>query len=210
MANQTLPAKASRRRQTKLKNKKNKVGELAKPYEPTTAEQTVMEKIRDKPRLPEIKVTKESELTIDHKDSWVGACMLMDALGTDSIPFMHGLLSQLANAGSKGKQVNEDSLNFMLSVVEGIKPRDEVEAMLASQMAATQMAIMTFARRLNHVDNIQQQDSASRAFNQLARTFAAQVEALKKYRSNGEQRVTVQHVQVNEGGQAVVAGEIGR
>jgi hypothetical protein len=32
-----------------------------------------------------------------------------------------------------------------------------------------------------------QQDSAERAFNKLARTFAAQVETLKRYRGGGEQ-----------------------
>jgi hypothetical protein len=42
----------------------------------------------------------------------------------------------------------------MLSVVKDIEPRDQVEAMLAAQMAATHNAIMTFARRLNHVENI--------------------------------------------------------
>ena len=66
------------------------------------------------------------------------------------------------------------------------------------------MATMTFARRLAHVENIPQQDSAERAFNKLARTFAAQVEALKRYRTGGEQKVTVEHVTVNEGGQAIV------
>jgi hypothetical protein len=40
--------------------------------------------------------------------------------------------------------------------------------------------------------------------NKLARTFASQVEALKKYRSAGEQTIKVQHVTVNEGGQAIV------
>jgi hypothetical protein len=35
-------------------------------------------------------------------------------------------------------------------------------------------------------------------------TFALQMETLKKYRSSGEQRITVQHVTVNDGGQAVV------
>jgi len=43
--------------------------------------------------------------------------------------------------------------------------------MLAAQMAAVHVATMTFARRLAHVDNIQQQDSAERAFNKLARTL---------------------------------------
>jgi hypothetical protein len=39
-------------------------------------------------------------------------------------------------------------------------------------------------------------------FNKLARTFAAQVAALKDYRSKGEQKMTVQHVHVADGGQA--------
>jgi hypothetical protein len=49
-----------------------------------------------------------------------------------------------------------------------------------------------------------QQDSAERTYNKLARTFASQVEALKRYRSAGEQTVRVEHVTVNEGGQAIV------
>lgn len=76
--------------------------------------------------------------------------------------------------------------------------------MLAAQMAAVHNATMIFARRLNHVESIPQQDSAERAFNKLARTFAAQVEALKRYRSGGEEKMTVQHVHVAEGGQAIV------
>ena len=92
----------------------------------------------------------------------------------------------------------------MLSVVQSIAPRDQLEAMLAAQMAATHNAVMTFARRLNNVDNIPQQDSAERAYNKLARTFTTQLEALKRYRSAGEQTVRVEHVTVNEGGQAIV------
>jgi hypothetical protein len=42
------------------------------------------------------------------------------------------------------------------------------------------------------------------AVNKLARTFAAQVEALKKRRSAGEQTIKIEHVTVNEGGQAIV------
>ena len=79
-----------------------------------------------------------------------------------------------------------------------------MEAMLAAQMAAVHNATMTFARRLNHVDNIQQQDSAERAFNRLGRTFTTQMEALKRYRTSGQQKMTVEHVHVHEGGQAIV------
>ena len=81
--------------------------------------------------------------------------------------------------------------------------------MLAAQMAAVHMATMTFARRLVLVETIPQQDSAERAFNKLARTFAAQVEALNRHRGKGQQKMTVEHVHVYEGGQAIV-GNVNR
>jgi hypothetical protein len=45
--------------------------------------------------------------------------------------------------------------------------------------------------------------SAWNALNKLTRTFGSQVEALKRYRSGGEQKVTVQDVHVADGGQAM-------
>ena len=72
------------------------------------------------------------------------------------------------------------------------------------QMAAVHMASMKFACRLAHVETLQQQDSASNAFNKLTRSYAAQMEALKRYRSTGEQRFVVERVDVHPGGQAIV------
>jgi len=65
--------------------------------------------------------------------------------------------------------------------------------------------LMTLARRRANAQSLPQQDSAARALNNFARTYAMQLEALKRYRTGGEQRVTVQHVTVSEGGQAIVA-----
>jgi hypothetical protein len=83
---------------------------------------------------------------------------------------MNGLFSQLANAASHGCQIDEETFNFMLSVVKGLKPKDQLQTMLAAQIAAIHMATMTFARRLAQVETIPQQDSAERALNKLART----------------------------------------
>ncbi len=127
----------------------------------------------------------------------------MKAFGTADSDFLNGLVNQLAKAGSNG-EVSEGDINFMFSVMKGIAPRDQLEAMLAAQMAAVHVATMTFARRLANVETIPQQDSAERAFNKLTRTFTTQMEALKRYRTGGEQKVTVQHVSVAEGGQAIV------
>jgi hypothetical protein len=159
-----------------------------------------------KKAAPRLKVLPGAKgaVTIDHQHKALGQIALMKALGTTDDDFLKGLVAQLVDVGSQGSAPDEDGTNFMLAVVKGIEPRDQVEAMLASQMAAVHNATMTFARRLAHVDNIPQLDSAQNAFNKLARTFAAQVEALKRYRSGGEQKMTVQHVHVAEGGQAIV------
>ena len=127
----------------------------------------------------------------------------MEALASADPDFVNGIVSQLANASGRGRDIDEYGLNFMLSVIKDIEPRDQLEAMLAA-MAAVHVASMTFARRLAGVENIPQQDSAERAFNKLTRTFAMQMEALKRYRTDAEQKVTLQHVSVAEGGQAII------
>jgi hypothetical protein len=180
------------------------------PYELTKAEAEAVAAFKaarttSGPRLKVGAVNGKDKvrLGVDHPDEAVGTVALMRAIGTTDYDFYNGLLGQLANASGEAT-ASESSTNFMLSVVKGIDPRDQVEGMLAAQMAAVHMASMAFARRLARVENIPQQDSAEKAFNKLTRTFAAQMSALKEYRSKGEQRMTVQHVHVAEGGQAIV------
>jgi len=144
-----------------------------------------------------------TQIEPDHPDKIIGQALIMGALGSADNAFVDGIINQLANVGSNGQEL-ERGLNFMLSVINGIEPRDQLETMLAAQMAAVHVASMTFAGRLAHVETVEQQDSAERAFNKLTRTFATQMEALKRYRTGGEQKVTLQHVSVAEGGQAIV------
>ncbi|MSP40123.1 MAG: hypothetical protein EXR70_16655 [Deltaproteobacteria bacterium] len=190
------------------------------PYILTDAEREVIEahlaKHRKKTPSPRMKTSVEDgadQVVVDHPNFLIGRGLLMEALGTTDVDFFVGVVHQLINAGTRGQKTDVDALNFMLSMVKGVQPRDQVETMLAAQMAAIHSLTMTFARRLAHVENIPQQDSAERTLNKLARTFAAQVEALKRYRSNGEQKVAVEHVTVNQGGQAIVGnithGEVG-
>lgn len=115
-----------------------------------------------------------------------------------------GLLNQIAVLGSHGRRTDETASNFALGFVDSMEPRDAAEALLLTQMAATHQATMMLARRLNHVETIPQQDAAERALNKLARTYAAQMETLKRYRNKGQQTVRVERVTVQSGAQAVV------
>lgn len=181
--------------------------QLVKRYEPTPGERSALEAHFDRRQrqkhAPRMKISVSNGVgtsSPDHADKAIGVSLLMEALGTADLDFVNGLLQQLANVG----EGDERALNFMLALVKGVGPKDQVEAMLAAQMAAVHNATMISARRLNHAETIPQQDSAERTLNKLARTFATQVEALKRYRSAGEQTVRVEHVTVNEGGQAIV------
>lgn len=193
----------------KPKKPKPKAGDAE--YKPTQQEITALDehiaRIKAAPPAPRIKIVKDAgvpKLALDHPNNAIALLLMLKTLGTTDQDFMNGLLSHMADASSQGRELDEVSINFVLSVVKGIKPKDQVEAMLAVQMAAIHTATMTFARRLARVETIPQQDSAERALNKLTRTFAAQMEALKRYRTGGEQKVTVQHVSVSEGGQAIV------
>jgi hypothetical protein len=182
----------------------------AKEYEPTPAEQAALDAFRERRKgsAPRVKLTgakgEPKKLEVEHPEQNIGYALLMNGLATADLEFLNGLLTQLVNVGSLGKEADETGLNFLLSCIRGIAPRDPLETLLAAQMGTVHAAAMTFGRRLASVETLAQQDSAQRAFNSLTRTFAAQMAALKQYRSKGQQVVRVERVVVNEGGQAIV------
>ncbi len=115
----------------------------------------------------------------------------------------HCLKALKADEASDEHPGNDERI-FMLSVIRDLAPRDAIERMLAVQMAATHVATIRSARWLANTDTIAQVQAHYAGFNKTARTFAAQVEALRRHRTGGEQRVLVQHVNVSDGGKAVV------
>ena len=170
--------------------------------------QRFKQRVSEAPPAPRIKVTHEKggvALSFDHPDEALGQVLLHEAVASTDADFVNGILNQLGNAAGRGGKTSERELNFALAVIKEIRPRDQLETMLAAQMAVVHDAMMTMARRLGNAETIPQQDSAERAMNKLARTFAMQLEALKRHRSSGEQKVTVQHVNVSDGGKAIVA-----
>jgi hypothetical protein len=188
-------------------SRKSKAAAKAKPeWERTPQEVEAIEKVHaERFNVPRVKVsTSESGLSIttEHVDEMAGSALIMQAIGTTDPDFFVSLMAQLATAG--GGEPDELRLNFMLSIIKGIKPRDQLEAMLAAQMAAVHSATMRFSRDLAEADCLEHRDSAERTLNKLARTYLSQMEGLKRYRMGGEQTVTVQQVNVSGGGQAIV------
>lgn len=94
--------------------------------------------------------------------------------------------------------------NALSGVLLSMNPKDEIEGMICSRLPVLNNQAMHFLSKAttsgiseNRVDLY-----INRA-TKLIRVFNESLDALSKYRRNGEQKVTVQHINVN-GGQAVV------
>ena len=108
-----------------------------------------------------------------------------------------------------------------VDAAETIQAANSIEKMMAHQLAAAHKLAMTFAGKAKSLiedegGNWQRQDTAcaaeaARVANSAARmmdAFQKGTLALHKLRTGGKQVVTVQHVNVTDGGQALVTGGI--
>jgi hypothetical protein len=95
--------------------------------------------------------------------------------------------------------------NNSLAILHGVNPKDELETMLVAQMIGCHnVAISLLERSLALYLTPEQNKISGNQATRMLRTFTVQMEALKKYRTGGQQKVTVEHVHVNEGGRAIV------
>jgi hypothetical protein len=107
------------------------------------------------------------------------------------------------------KHLDDDEANKLrtaaVEALIGIKPQDEIEGMLAAQIIACHNASMECYRRamIGEQTFEGRRENLNQA-NKLSRTYAALLEALNRHRGKGAQKVTVEHVHIHEGGQAIV------
>ena len=98
----------------------------------------------------------------------------------------------------------QDQMNAGVAAVAAIEPQDEVEAMLAIQMFGTHSLaadMLVKAKQARTTDEVERYGTLA---TKMLRTYTAQIEALSRLRRGGEQKVTVEHVHVYDGGQAIV------
>ncbi|MGC2109398.1 MAG: hypothetical protein WA655_07765, partial [Candidatus Korobacteraceae bacterium] len=144
--------------------------------------------------LPE-KLTKVSD----------GLTHAQEAFATTDIDLIATMRLQATLAA--GGKLEKDNLanRYSFAAVHSLGARDGLEALLAVQMVGVHSLAMRFLATAALEDQTDHGiEMSTNLANRLLRTFTAQVEAMKKYRSKGEQHCTVEHVHVHSGGQAVV------
>jgi hypothetical protein len=201
---------------------------LAKRLPPGEVDRVEIDKARKrtKARPPSIAMSIEDcgtggcVLYPDHSDEEGHRYRLADTFGTRSLQFVYSMLNGLGKATADHSQnfgfspgsSDQLAFNAALAVISGVRPKDEIEAMLAAHMAVTNIALLELVARMRgaiagHIyqgNGMKRLDLLGNLTSKFMRTYTLQIEALTTKRRKGEQNVTVKHVHVHAGGQAVV------
>ena len=158
----------------------------------------------DEPTIPKASWSEEEKRLYvtsecDDREDWVKSMGCVDSV-------MANMLSnQILNPIHSSLYDDKQYIEGTLAMYRGIEPKDPLECMLAAQMVTVHNTVMECSRRALHTDQTPHgKDVDINHATKLMRTFTAQVETLKRYRTGGKQTIQVQHVNVNEGGQAIV------
>ena len=153
-----------------------------------------------------VKGSEPTTVVVDDPDARKGA---MKAIGGSQSDHWN---NTLANQAVQALWVNNSAaakrdrqLSATVAALVGIGPKDELEGMMAAQLLAAHNAAMECYRRAMIGEQAFEgrRENLTQA-NKLSRTWATLLDALNKHRGKGQQKVTVEHVHVHAGGQAVV------
>ncbi len=166
----------------------------------TIADQALAQATKADPQT--IEVQKSQERRID--ELLKKSCKVT---GTRSRETSDRIILQVAEAlvWPKSKDA-EDTLFKAFGAIDEMRPRNGTEAMLAAQMIAANDAALMFLKRATlEAQTMYGIDANVLRATRLMRVFGEQLDAMQKLKGKaGRQRVTVEHVHVHEGGQAIV------
>ena len=157
--------------------------------------------------LPQFKLRTDGKIEYTGNESaQTNETRMLEVFGTKSRKTLQHYLNQLAKVA--GCEEMEEAILFfndITPIIRAIGPRNELEGILAVQMIGIHTLAMEMMKRAMYPDQtVNNVNHNVNRITKLTRTFIAQMEALNKHRSKGQQKMTVEHVHVNKGGQAVI------
>lgn len=140
-------------------------------------------------------------------DKGLGVMALFSAFGINSATYIHDQIGNLTMASARADSSNEkigQNLTSDLAFISSINPEDAIESMLAVQMATAHRAAMFAMEKFSRSQETDKSNSAANQATKFLNLYLRQMEMLNKHRGKGQQKMTVEHVHVNEGGQAII------
>lgn len=131
------------------------------------------------------------------------------ATGTKNVELQFDVVNQILDTlwlpPNMSEAAQHNRIKAALAALKGIKPCDEIESLLATQMIATHNAAMECLRRgMLPTQTFEGREQSLKHAAKLLSLYAKQMETLDKHRGRGHQKITVERVNVGSGGQAIV------
>lgn len=133
---------------------------------------------------------------------------LLSITGCDDWNYQMMFLTQMSRVFQGTLEEGATSMNNCIAEMLALQPRDLIESKLCRKIIVLDVLLMDAARSIPNSKYINQANCNTNTLAKLSRLQNETIEALTRYRRKGEQKVTVQHVNVSNGGQAVVTGQM--
>ena len=150
-----------------------------------------------------MKVTNSSNITQE-----MTAEDLKKLAGTDARAFAEEIIRMTSLLSRSSLNTTEEENQYAKSLARSmmveLAPQDGLQGMIASQMIAVhhmQQKFSFVARNMYHPNHVKPYVNV---VTKLSNVFIQQAQLLTKLQGKNQQRVSVEHVTVNEGGQAIV------
>lgn len=153
--------------------------------------------------LPSKPATKPMRVEIKEDGSLIAENTAEDIRATTGLVNMDASRLWLNQVGSIFDD-DVQSINQAMAFLHELRPSDAIESMLCSQLVGLYCFSMRALANMHNSNHFEAVESYVNRAAKLTNAQAKLLDALHKHRNGGRQTVTVQHVSVSDGGQAII------
>lgn len=155
----------------------------------------------------------KNSIMVNPNQEWEGSPIevmkeaLYQLTGAQDLDVAHEIIDRAVTAMplTHGKEHNT---NVVYQSLTNAEVKDTLEAKLCAQSSTLYAQGMHYLSRAEKTELLYQAEYFMKCAIKLLRLHNETIETLARYRRKGEQRVVVQHVNVNDGGKAIVSNLI--
>jgi len=144
--------------------------------------------ISPEPNSPVLKLVKETGI---------------EGIASDVIKaIMNPLINLIANQGNNDA---DSAFNKSITLIAASDPKNQLELMLATQLAMTHITLGKSAQLLDrNCSEVKTINSLGNLYTKLSRLGIDQINTLERMKGKGQQKIIVERVNIEAGGQAAI------
>ncbi|MCS5558466.1 MAG: hypothetical protein NZ738_03625 [Oceanospirillaceae bacterium] len=132
---------------------------------------------------------------------------LVKQIGAEDIAtdVINAIMSPLINLLTTQGEDTESAFNKSITLIAASDPKNQLELMLATQLAMTHITLGKSAQLLDrNYSQVKSTNSLGNLYTKLSRLGIDQINTLERMKGKGQQKIIVEKVNIEAGGQAAI------